>query len=152
METLEIITNSARETKKVARLLAAEIVRLQTNSKRALVIALRGDLGGGKTTFTQGFARGLGIRQNILSPTFVMMKAYKIQGLKYKRLIHIDVYRLEKTRGIFVLGWKELVSNDTTIILVEWAERLGGLLPKERIDIEFEFIDEKIRKISIKKL
>lgn len=148
MNSIEITTKSSKETQAVARALAEEIVCSKLSFKQALVIALRGDLGGGKTTFTQGFARGLGVRQTVLSPTFVLMKSYKLLATHYKRLVHIDAYRFEKPKEITILGWKELVSDNANIILVEWAERLGKLLPKDRIEISFEFVDEKTRNIK----
>lgn len=154
MKTLEITTKSAEETKRAAKLLADEI-RKSDIRNAALVIALRGDLGGGKTTFTQGFAQGLGIKRSVLSPTFVLMQSYAVpkkKSVHFQKLVHIDAYRFEKPGEIDVLGWKELVSDNTNIILVEWAGRLGKLLPKARIDIQFEFIDNDTRKIGISSL
>ena len=151
MEALEITTKSPKETQRAAKLLADEI-RKSDIRNTALVIALRGDLGGGKTTFTQGFARCLGVRRSVLSPTFVLMQSYalpKKKSARFRKLVHIDAYRFEKPQEIAVLGWKELVSDNTNIILVEWAERLGNLLPKEKIDIEFEFVDTNTRKIFL---
>ena len=72
--------------------------------KKALVIALRGDLGAGKTTFTQGFFRGLGIKRNPISPTFVIMRRYALHAEGFRNVYHFDAYRLKKEEDMEVLG------------------------------------------------
>lgn len=106
------------------------------------VVALHGDLGAGKTTFTQGIAKGLGIKKRIISPTFVIVRSYKI-----KNFYHIDLYRTESKNDIEGLGIEEILKNPENIVVIEWAERLGNLLPKKRIDVSFEYVDEEKRKI-----
>lgn len=150
MKSLEITTKSAKETQKVAALLALEI--LHTNIKRngALVIALEGNLGGGKTTFAQGFARGIGIRQKVLSPTFVIMRLHTIRKSHFRTLVHIDAYRIEKLNELQMLGWRDILKDRESIVLVEWADLIQKALPKECIRIRFEFVDEKTRNITLK--
>ena len=144
---LEITTNSAKETRKVARLFARELLKSDVDRKNALVIALEGNLGGGKTTFAQGFARGLGIREKVLSPTFVIMRGYNRRMFHFRRFVHMDAYRISGVKELRLLGWQDILQDKNAIVLVEWADRIRRALPKEYIRIQFEFVDEKTRKI-----
>ena len=176
LQKVEIITKSAAETKKLGQLLASEIVGSRTSDKRALVISLEGDLGAGKTTFTQGFAEGLGIREKIQSPTYVILKIYKITSPtspislvrrggkkryvslssvgevkssgKVKNLIHVDAYRVG-LKDFAVLGWKDFVKNPQNIILVEWGNKIKKILPKGTLHILFAHQKGDERKIKI---
>ena len=116
---------------------------------KALIFGLEGDLGGGKTTFLQGFAKGLGIKQRITSPTFIIFRKFKIKDSRFKNFYHIDCYRISKPKEILDLGFKEIISNSKNIVTIEWAERIQKILPRETIIIKFEFIDQKTRKITI---
>ena len=132
------ITKSVAETKKIASMLAKEIAA--TPSDKARVIALNGNLGAGKTTFTQGFARALGITDRIQSPTFVLMKIYSLKRKKnLKHLIHIDAYRIEKLREIEHLGLRQLLNDKDAVILIEWADRIKKVLPKDTMWIDFKY-------------
>src|SRR3989344_584801 len=94
MKDIKIFTKSDKETKKLGEVLAREILK-EKPKKRALVISLEGDLGAGKTTFTQGFGEALGVREKIQSPTFVILKIYKInKKSNFKNFIHVDAYRI----------------------------------------------------------
>jgi len=157
---MEIITNNSNQTKKLGEFLAKKLK--QRARKRALVLGLKGDLGGGKTTFLQGFAKGLGIKQKVLSPTFIIMRKFQIpkskfqtnsksQIAKFKTLYHIDCYRLVRDKEILDLGFKEIISDPKNIIAIEWAERIKKILPKSTIWINFEFIDKNKRGIRISK-
>lgn len=146
---LEIQSHSALQTKKIGRILAEELSRENTQ-KRAQILALQGDLGGGKTTFLQGFARGLGIKEKILSPTFVILKKFKIRSLRFKYFYHIDCYRIEKSKEILDLDFKKIASDNKNIVAIEWAERVKGILPQNTILINFEFIDKNKRKIILR--
>jgi len=134
------ITKSHTETQKLGEKLAQEI--LKKKNKKAIIIGLRGDLGGGKTTFLQGFARGLGIKENILSPTYVILK-------RYGNFYHIDCYRLKNAKDILELGFEEIISNPKNIIAIEWAEIIKNILPKNTLWIDFEFQNNNKRAISI---
>jgi len=156
-------TNSPNQTKKLGEILAKEILRTSFK-KRAFVIGLIGDLGGGKTTFLKGFARGLGIKEKILSPTFVIIKRFKIKDLRlqpahhpprsrrgpFMYFYHIDCYRIKNEKEILDLGLKEIIQNPKNIVTIEWAERVKKVLPKNTIWIKFKFIDVKTRQILIK--
>jgi len=158
----ENITSSSIQTKKLGERFAKEILDKKPK-KTAFVIGLEGELGGGKTTFLQGFARGLGVKEKVLSPTFVIMKKFKIHpvirlgapsddGAKTKReyLIHIDCYRIQKSKELLDLGFKEIVSNPKNIIAVEWADRIRKIMPKDTLWIKFDFIDRRKRKITFR--
>lgn len=136
----EYITKSADET----RLLAKKLAQWINHG----VIALTGDLGAGKTTFVQGFAKGLGIKDKIISPTFVLMRSHKIPKSK-KILFHIDLYRLEKISQFKDIGIEELLNDLNHLILIEWAEKIKKILPKNTTWINFKSLDENTRKIDI---
>ena len=121
--------------------------------KKAFVLGLEGDLGGGKTTFLQGFAKGLGIKEKILSPTFVLMKRFSIKKNKsgFKDFYHLDCYRIENPKEILSLGFKKIISNSNNIVAIEWADRVKKILPKDILILKFEFINETTRKIWLKK-
>lgn len=152
---IEIITKSPKETEIIGKALAQELQffsRQKRNS--ALIIALGGNLGGGKTTFVKGIAQGLGIKRKITSPTFIIIKKYKIPITSNllslaSDLYHIDCYRIQKPKEILDLGFNEIISNSENIIVIEWAERIRRILPKERVTVKFEFVDEETRKLKI---
>ena len=138
------------QTKKQGEILAKKILKFLPK-KKAIIIGLEGDLGGGKTTFLQGFAKKLGIKEKILSPTFVIMKKIKIQhptsNIQY--LIHIDCYRIKKPQEILDLGFKKIISNPQNIVVIEWADRIKKNIPSKSIWIKFNFINKKTREIVI---
>ncbi|KKR03900.1 MAG: P-loop hydrolase [Parcubacteria group bacterium GW2011_GWF2_39_13b] len=152
----KIITNNFEETQNLAKDFMGQILGKLEQRGRALVIVLEGDLGGGKTTFTQGLAQGLEIKENLASPTFVLIKSYRItppQPSPYRRggrreglknLYHIDCYRLNKP-------FEEIINNPQNIVVIEWPEKIAEILPKDAIKIKFEFIDENRRKVVIEK-
>ena len=137
------LTYSATQTKDIGKRISQKILK----SKDAVVVSLEGDLGSGKTTFVQGLAMGLGIKHRILSPTFVLMKKYKIPNTK-KQFYHIDCYRIKKAPDLSALSLEKLFLNPQNIIVIEWAERIEKILPKNTITFEFKFINEKQREIT----
>jgi tRNA threonylcarbamoyladenosine biosynthesis protein TsaE len=90
------------------------------------VILLSGDLGAGKTTFTKGFARGLGITAEITSPTFTLMNLYELPKKRrgITKLVHMDAYRLESTAEFIALGAEDYIGAADTVSIVEWAEKI----------------------------
>lgn len=102
------------------------------NRKGALVVGLVGDLGVGKTTFTQAIARVLGVHENVLSPTFVLMKVYRVKR-HFKHLVHIDCYRLDSPSDLVHLGFHDIMKDTDAVVLIEWAERVRKILPKETV-------------------
>ena len=149
----EYIASSSVQTKKIARSLAPLILKKQAQ-KHALIIALEGELGSGKTTFLQGFARGLGIKEKILSPTFIIMKRNRVPFRKGTRFLfhfyHIDCYRIKKPKELLDLNFKELSSNPQNIIVIEWADKIKKIIPRNTLWLKFEFINEKTRKITFR--
>jgi len=143
------ITKSIKETHKLAENLANQILSTSQVVSRAVVVALVGDLGSGKTTFTQGFAKALGVKEQILSPTFVILKKFKIKNLKFKILTHIDAYRIDNPKEILDLNWEEMINNPKNIILIEWAEKVMKILKKPYYLVKFEHRDENTRGIDI---
>lgn len=117
-------------------------------SDGAVVITLSGDLGSGKTTLTQTIGKQLGIKNKIISPTFVIMKKYPLKNKKFKELIHIDTYRLEKKEDIIHLGWEKIISENGNLVIVEWPELIEELIPQNAIKIKLVHIDEKTRGID----
>jgi tRNA threonylcarbamoyladenosine biosynthesis protein TsaE len=144
-------SNTPAETKKISQALLTEIIGEKSKNK-ALVMALEGDLGGGKTTFLQGFAKALGIKDKILSPTFVIMKSFQIPPKKriiFKKFYHFDCYRLAKGNDILSLGFSKIISDPFNIVAVEWSEKIKDALPPETVKIKFDFINGNKRKIEI---
>ena len=145
---IEYQSHSARQTKKIGQILGQEL-RAIKNKEEAYVLGLKGDLGGGKTTFLQGLAKGLGIKEKILSPTFVILKKFKVQKSKFKNFYHIDCYRIQNSKEIQDLGFKKIIAHPQNIVAVEWAERIAKILPKDTISINFKFIGKEKRKIFL---
>lgn len=138
-----IISNSPEETKKIA----GEILK-ELNKRN--IISLEGELGSGKTIFAQGFAKALGIRSKIKSPTFVIIKKYNVRFKKQgiKTLYHLDCYRIKNAKEILELGWKKIIDNPENIILVEWGNKIKKELPKNTIHLKFKFEKENTREIK----
>lgn len=141
---MEVKTNSPKETQKVAQKLAKGLIPGD-------VVALYGNLGSGKTVFVQGLAKGLNIKRNITSPTFVFMRSYPFAHKRNQATFyHLDLYRGEDKSDFRSLGLDEIFSPDSIVVL-EWAEKIKNSLPKKRIDVTIENINEKTRKIKIKR-
>ena len=113
------------------------------------VVALKGDLGTGKTTFTQGFAKGLGIQDRVGSPTFKLVSEYV--GKPYN-LYHVDCYRLKNSVEFLNLGGENLLMPHDGVSLIEWADVIQPLLPENTIEIKFSRLKNQpnVRMINIK--
>ncbi|MDP3954406.1 MAG: tRNA (adenosine(37)-N6)-threonylcarbamoyltransferase complex ATPase subunit type 1 TsaE [bacterium] len=146
---MKIVSNSLKETQKIASDLADKIAE-KGPGKYAAVIALEGELGAGKTTFVQGFAKALGIKRHLTSPTFVLIKSYSLQATHYKLLIHIDAYRLKDYKDLIKLGVDKVVNDSGNIILIEWSDRVKKILPKKYIKVHIDHVSETERLIRIK--
>ncbi len=129
-------TNSLNEFQKTAQDFALKL----TPSTEARVVGLYGNLGAGKTTFTQAIAKSLGVEETVTSPTFVIEKIYELTGGKFTHLIHIDAYRLEKSEELLHLGWQEVTSDPKNLILIEWPERVVEIMPKH-IKVSLKTLD-----------
>lgn len=137
----EIITKSPQETAKVGERLALS---------GASLVCLYGGLGSGKTTFAQGFAKGLGITHRLLSPTFIIVRRYEIPQ-RDLWFYHVDLYRISSEKEIEGVGLAEIFADPSAIILVEWADRLGKLLPKNRLDIRFVVYHDETHQLWMSK-
>ena len=149
---MELITKGARKTQEFGAKVAADI----TSGRLSNTIALSGELGSGKTTFVQGLAKGFGITGRIISPTFIIVRKYPIaskdKSLKFKDFYHVDLYRLEGEleKEVFNLGLAYVWTEPENIIVIEWAEKIQGLIPSGATWIKFESVGEDERKIEIK--
>jgi tRNA threonylcarbamoyladenosine biosynthesis protein TsaE len=128
----KITTKSEEETMEIAQ-------NLESEKFPNMIICLIGDLGSGKTIFTKGFATGLGIEENITSPTFNIIKEYTGGEMN---LYHMDLYRLNG--DVKNLGLDEYFTRDG-VVIIEWADMIEEYLPEERLDIKFKVIDEDTR-------
>lgn len=122
----------------------------KTKQSGATVVAFSGDLGAGKTTLTKEIAKNFMIKERITSPTFVLMKNYDISVdskyyLRFKKLIHIDAYRLEKEEELINLGWNEIIKDKNNIIILEWPEKVKKCLNNDTFLIKLKHIDEETR-------
>jgi tRNA threonylcarbamoyladenosine biosynthesis protein TsaE len=114
------------------------------------IICLEGDLGAGKTTFTQGLLRGLEAEGPYTSPTFLIMKEYALlKPQSIRKVYHIDAYRIG-AEDLLQLGWEEIVTDKQSVVIIEWPEKVAEILPKEAMKIKLEWVDENERKIYFK--
>lgn len=154
-----IVTHSVEKTQAVA----SDLINSLHGSN---FLALYGDLGSGKTTFSQGIGKALGITNRMISPTFVVVRSYKLSRLPllrpgvsgqevisdklhFKNLYHIDLYRIEKPEEVINLGILDFARDPKNLVVIEWAEKMAKYLPEKRVDVKFESVDENIRKISV---
>jgi len=148
---MKFISKSEKETHSFAKKIAKEL-------RGGEVLCLIGDLGAGKTAFVKGLAAGLGIKNIITSPTFVLMKVYEslkrknIKTLKQNliRLAHIDAYRLDDGEQLLGIGVDDYFNDSNCIVVIEWADRVKDIWPKKAIKIEFKILKGDKREIRIK--
>lgn len=127
---------SVEETWALAKQVAAEL-------KPGDVVCLEGDLGAGKTTFTQGLAAALGVPGRVNSPTFCIVQ-------EHGKLVHMDLYRLKGEDDVLSTGWEDYLA-DGAILVVEWPERAGSLIPENALHIVFRHgEEEESRRIDIR--
>ena len=150
------ITNNSKQTQELGERLAGEL-------QGGEIICLSGELGSGKTTFTQGVLKGLGAKGPHTSPTFIVMRHYnkeitnsksqipnksKITKSKIQNIYHIDAYRVS-AKDILALGWEEIISNEENVVIVEWAEKIKSIVPKRAVWIKFDHKGRNRREITI---
>lgn len=114
----------------------------------ACIVALSGPLGAGKTTLAQTIAKILRAKNSVVSPTFVIMKKYKIIDKKFKNLIHIDAYRLKSGEELNRLGFEEIKKDKNNLIIIEWPDIVGSTIPKNVIKVEIDHKSELIRTVN----
>ncbi len=118
-------------------LFAKDVLAQLPTKDVATVVALRGDLGAGKTTFTQALARELGVTATVQSPTYILMRSYRISNNKFTKLVHIDAYRLENPKEFAALKPEQFLSDPKTLVVVEWPEKVAEALPPADVTINF---------------
>lgn len=141
-------TKGVKDTQKLAARISREATR-RGSKKGALVLALKGELGAGKTTFTQALAKALGVRKRILSPTFLVLKRFPLpKQAPFKNLYHIDAYRVG-VKDLRALGVEEIF-NEPNIVVIEWADKAKGILPKGTLWLRFKHgREENERQITL---
>jgi len=142
-----IKTFTLSEIPKIADSLVKEINKKK--SKNATIVTFSGDLGAGKTTLTKEIAKILGVKREIVSPTFVIMKRYEIKNSNFKNLIHIDAYRLKNGGELALLGWEEMKKNKDNLIIIEWPEMIADGLFDITHEIVLSHKDDNTRSIEI---
>ncbi|OQA46830.1 MAG: tRNA threonylcarbamoyladenosine biosynthesis protein TsaE [Chloroflexi bacterium ADurb.Bin325] len=143
-EPWTIITNSAADTRALAARLGRELAAARPEA--GAVLALSGDLGAGKTTFVQGLACGLGIAAAITSPTFILVNRYRLPD--GRRLHHADCYRLKDAPlEMWDIGLDDLLTGED-IVVIEWADRIPGLLPPDHLEVAFGYVDDARRSLT----
>jgi len=146
LSNMKIISTSAAQTKKIGQLLAEQL-------RGGEIICLSGDLGAGKTTFTQGLLKGLKIKGPYTSPTFAIMKEYKINlkfqisNLKLSSVYHIDAYRIS-SKDLRALGFGDFAGQKNCLVIIEWPEKVKSLIPTNAVWINFKWLNEKEREIT----
>jgi tRNA threonylcarbamoyladenosine biosynthesis protein TsaE len=116
----------------------------------AAVLALSGELGAGKTAFTQALAGVLGASGPVQSPTYVIMKKHQLSGgSAWHTLAHIDAYRLKGAEDVAAIGWADLIGDPGNLIVVEWPERIEGALPESALRLKFEHVSPTVRAVAI---
>ena len=141
-----IQSKNVTDTEGYAATVAASVLERGIQGE-ATIIALSGDLGAGKTAFTKGFAKALGIEEVVTSPTFILEKIYSLSRGPFKRFVHIDAYRLESSQELAALGWDELCEDPENLIVIEWPEKVDGGIPHHAMRISFTHRGESERDI-----
>ncbi len=146
MDTLQKVLQTLEDTEREAELF---IKALLPEAQKASLITLSGELGAGKTAFTQYVAKALGIADVVNSPTFVIEKIYGISENKhFKRLIHIDAYRLQDVGDLNSLGFGEIMSHQNNLVILEWPEHVVGISEQASIRILLEALPDGSRQIT----
>jgi tRNA threonylcarbamoyladenosine biosynthesis protein TsaE len=138
LKTIELLSKSPTETQALGARLGAMV-------EAGDIIALEGELGAGKTCLAQGIGQGMGVQDPIISPTFTLIREY--QGVCLP-LFHIDCYRLESLSEAWALGLDDYFYDDG-VCVIEWAERLEGLLPEEHLWVHIKWVDENCRRLRL---
>lgn len=130
---LEFMSRGAEQTQRLG-------ARLGTLLQGGDVICLEGPLGSGKTCLTQGIGRGWGAQQQLVSPSFVLVREYDRAG-DQQRLYHVDLYRVSDAEEVWRLGLDEFLGSEHAVTVIEWAERAESLIPAEHLWITLAFVE-----------
>ncbi len=135
LNRVQLSTGTAEQTRAVGRTVAGLL-------EPGDVVSLTGDLGAGKTTFVQGAARALGVRDPVVSPTFTLVRQYRGDRPVY----HLDIYRLDRVQDVLDLGLDEILDG-TAVVFVEWGDAVEGLLPEDHLEVELTLPDDTDRRL-----
>jgi len=145
---MKMTLKNLEAVQKLALKVAANLPKKK--AKNAQLLLLQGDLGSGKTTFTQALASAFGIRARLTSPTFVIQKKYPIKKHpRFRHFIHVDCYRLRGGADLLKLGWGEMLADPENLVVVEWPELIKEILPRQKQVIKFKFIDDQTRVVEL---
>lgn len=148
---MKIKTKSAKETEAVAKKFVLDL-RSSSKKSEAIVVAMDGDLGAGKTTFVKGIFSALKVKGPALSPTFIIVRKKKTGHKSIKNIFHMDAYRIKNLREMNSIGFEEMISTPESLVVVEWASNIKKVIPKKAIWIKFlHGRSEGERTIEIKK-
>ena len=136
----EFITSSEEETENIGKSLAMSLSKGDS-------VLLRGNLGAGKTVFSRGFARGLGITEPVSSPTYTIVQEYELPD--GGRLYHLDLYRISGVNAALAFGVDEFLDDPQGISLIEWHDRIDGILPENAVCVEIEHLSDSERRLTI---
>jgi tRNA threonylcarbamoyladenosine biosynthesis protein TsaE len=140
---MKITCQNLEETMALAAKIAPQL-------KGGDILALSGDLGSGKTSFTKGLAKKIGIKDEIKSPTFTLMNVYKTHNNSIKRFVHIDTYRLENENQLIEIGAEDYLGDKNTVSIIEWPEKITELLKNKKVtEIKFRHTENNCREIEI---
>lgn len=133
---------------------AIELVQelARTHKEGATVLALRGDLGAGKTTLVQAIGNVLGVTETITSPTFTIMKQYTTESDSFQTLVHMDAYRIDDESELRPLHIAELLEMPKTLVCIEWPEKIATTLPAFALLVELVVVDEDTRTVQVSPL
>lgn len=134
---IRLKSSSHEETWEIGRKLGEKL-------KPGMLLCLSGDLGAGKTVIAQGIAKGLGVEGHVTSPTFNIVREYHGR----EKFCHFDVYRISDPEEMFEIGFYEYL-NGEAVCLIEWAELIGEILPKEHMNIEIRYTGDEEREITL---
>ncbi|KKR34162.1 MAG: hypothetical protein UU37_C0001G0026 [Candidatus Gottesmanbacteria bacterium GW2011_GWA2_41_12] len=139
---MKYITSNVAETEQIAKSIGERL-------KGGEVLCLYGDLGSGKTTFTQALGRHIGIKKRILSPTFIIVRHYDIDNKIIRNFYHLDLYRLSSIEESQDLDINQFLGKPGNITVIEWPEKIEKIIQKKRINIYFKYINENTREITV---
>lgn len=143
---MEYITENAQATFQFGQ----KIGNILISYPQKRILCLYGDLGSGKTTFIQGISKSLGIEKPVPSPSFIIVRQYNIDFNNYKYFYHIDLYRLDKNANLAGLGLSDFFTDESSLVAIEWADKLEKMKPLGCIEIHFSILDSNKRRIEIK--
>ncbi|MCJ7827694.1 tRNA (adenosine(37)-N6)-threonylcarbamoyltransferase complex ATPase subunit type 1 TsaE [Patescibacteria group bacterium] len=116
------------------------------------VFCLNGELGSGKTVFAQGLARGVGLEERVLSPTFILMREYDLNRPGLTRFYHLDFYRLERKEEVISLGLEEIFADLGAVVVIEWADKIKVVLPARRTEVSLKVGEDERREIKVREV